>query len=711
MTTDSFEPKEQSKASAPPASTRPSVSETAKVVPAELVNDDVVSSKPQRRFSARFSRPRVPSGAMNMRLATFAAAFLAGTVATLLLFLIVAYGYAGSYDNRVLPGVHAGSVDLSGLSRDEAIAKVRADYAYLGEGEVTITTPVGITTITYQQIGRGPDAEAIVDEAMAVGRSGNPIADAASVMHAGAFGQDVPVVIQVDPAALAQRIHQLVGTSSLPATDAQATAKNGNFTISASAQGYGIDEVAIGKTVIDKLSEADAPADLQAGGSFVRLNPQVSDASAQAAISQAQKMFVDVTLTWTTMPSYASVPSTWKPKTWTLTAAQIKNWIIFGKRSDGTYAPAVDPAQVEAYLAGLSAQASLAPVEPSVVWNPDGTPKNLIAGKDGVGIDLGATTTALSAYLDELAAGSRPSPTLEVVTGPIHPQITDVSKVTGMQVIGSETITFFPSASNGNGANIRQPAVNINGKVIGPGQQFSFLSAVGPIDAAHGFALGGAIIDGKSQHQGAMGGGICSASTTFFYAAMVAGLQIDERHAHFYYIDRYPEGRDATVFSNGTSTWDMKWTNDTTSPIVIKSWATYGYQSDITVQLWSMPTTRKVTQTVGARQNTVKATDGPPQYVRTLKPNETYRAEYPDDGFDISVRRVVTDTTSGTVIHDDTWQSHYSAVTGVIQVGVTPTPSKTPKNSGTPSPQPGTPTPAPTPTPTGTRKRRKVALV
>jgi hypothetical protein len=205
-----------------------------------------------------------------------------------------------------------------------------------------------------------------------------------------------------------------------------------------------------------------------------------------------------------------------------------------------------------------------------------------------------------------------------------------------------------------------------------------------------------------------MGGGICSASTTFFYAALVAGLQIDERHAHFYYINRYPEGRDATVFSNGTSTWDMKWTNDTNFPIVIRSWATYDWESSITVQLWSMPTNRKVQQIVGPHTNPVPASDGPPQYVKTLKPGETYRAETPDDGFDISVRRIVTDGTSGLAIHDDTWQSHYSAVTGVVQIGVTPSPSKTPKQSGTPSPQPGTPTPNPTVT-AATRKRRRLA--
>src|SRR5450756_2811564 len=94
---------------------------------------------------------------------------------------------------------------------------------------------------------------------------------------------------------------------------------------------------------------------------------------------------------------------------------------------------------------------------------------------------------------------------------------------------------FYPDISNGNGANIRVPAALLNGQIVAPGQQFSFFQAVSPIDLAHGYAMGGVIEHGKSDHTGAIGGGICSASTTMFNAAARAGLQIDERHAHFYY--------------------------------------------------------------------------------------------------------------------------------------------------------------------------------
>ena len=233
MTTDSFEPKEQSKGSVPAAAPRSRLA-APRPAPVEPLEDETADSKPVRTSRTRLPRPEFPVytppaedsaySPRDLRVVGFLAAFAVGAVATLFLFTVLAFGFAGSYTNRVLPGVHAGSVDLSGLTRDEAIAKLQTGYAHLSRGEVTVTTPVGVATITYQQAGRGPDVEVMADAALSVGHSGNPIADASSVIHSAAFGQDIPVVIAVDPTALALRIHDLVGTSSVAPLDAQATA-------------------------------------------------------------------------------------------------------------------------------------------------------------------------------------------------------------------------------------------------------------------------------------------------------------------------------------------------------------------------------------------------------------------------------------------------------------------------------------------------------
>jgi vancomycin resistance protein YoaR len=635
-------------------------------------------------------------------------AFIAGAFGTLFLVALLAVGIAGAYSSKVLPGVKVGSVDVSGLTRDEVMAKLQTSFAYLGQGEVTVTTPVGVTTITYDQMSRSPDVEAMADAAMSVGHSGSLIGDAASALRALIGGQSVPVVVKVDPQALAVRIHQLVSTSVIPPQNAQVTVTGDSFTFSPSSKGRGVDETAISTEIITALTDASAPADLQAGGTFVDISPAVDDARAQAAIASAQKMIVDLTLTWggawpvssatpdasqlVATPTATSVPLA--KQTFKVAAATVQKWIAFGYLADGTYGPYAEATLVESYLNSIAPKVRVAPVEPNVVANGAGQPIGLTAGREGVGIDVYATSAQIREYLGGLVTGTTTTGSIALSKTLISPQITSVDKLSGFVIIGSWTTTFYPGESNGGGVNIRLPAKLLNGKVVGPGQQFSFLASVGPIDEAHGWAYGGVILaGGRSDHTGAIGGGICSASTTMFNAAARAGLQIDARHAHFYYINRYPAGLDATVYSNGTITWDFKWTNDTPYPIVIRSYANKSLTGRVTFELWSLPIHRTVTfngQTAasfkgGTKTAIATATNFPPVYVRTLKPGQTYYQEYPTDGFQTQVVRVVKDQT-GATLHTDTWKSNYGVINGQIQIGYTP--------SGWPTPTPVT-TPAP----------------
>ena len=743
---DPFEPKEQTKASAvrpapdsPRAPLRRPASESfatpptpagplatsAPVAPAATRADAPV--KPAMK--AKAAKPRKLKGAPSLPAAAavgqmarrssfvdrfgghgivvrFAAAAGIGAIAALFLMVAVAMGVSSSNSNRILAGVHAGGVDLGGSTQTEAVAKLRTAYAYLTQGEVTVATPVGSATITYQQAGRAADAETMARMALEVGHSGDAVADTASALRIAAGGVDIPIVVKVDATALATRVHEIVGTTAAGATDAKAMIKDGTFTVTQASAGSGVDEKAISNEIIEKLTDGNAAADVKAGGNYVAVQPDITDKQAQDAIAQAKQMVVDVKVSW-------------DAKSWTIGKAAIQSWIVFGMRTDGSYGPAVDPSQIAAWLSGAPSKANIAAIEPKVKWDSTGNrPVGLDAGKDGLGIDITATTQSIADYLDSLASGGSAQASVAVTTAPVHAKVADTD-LKGFLIVGSWTTTFFPSESNGKGANIRVPAAALNGQVIAPGQQFSFLSRVGPIDVAHGYADGGVIINGKSQHTGAIGGGICSASTTLFNAAARAGLQIDERHNHAYYVNRYPAGLDATVFSDGQRLFDMKFTNDTPNPIIIRSWSTRGSKSTVTFQLWSLPVNRDVTfngipsaQFKGGNPtNKITATDTM-VYVgnKSLKPNVTYRAEYPDDGFDTTVTRVVKDAT-GNVLYTNAWRSHYARVDGLLQVGATPTLTPTPSGGTSPTPGPKTPPPAtvppaPAPTPTATRKRR-----
>jgi vancomycin resistance protein YoaR len=629
--------------------------------------------------------------------------FAVGVFGALFIATVAVLGMSAAYDGKILPGVHAGSVDVSGMSRDEAVAKIGAAYATLGQGQVTITTPAGTEKITYAELGRTADAAAMADAAMAVGHGGDTITSAASTLRTFAGGTQVPLMIKLDPTALAKILHTLTDSSLQPATDAKIVGSGGKFTITPSATGRGIDESAIQADVIDKLLRTDAPSAITVGGKFVTIQPSVSDADAQSAIDSAGKLAVDVNLSY-------------QDKTWKIDAATIKSWIVFGFRPDGSFGPVVDPSLVATYIGTLGKDVNVSPKQPTIKFDANRNPIGVTGGTPGMQLDASATAQAIEVYLDSLATGGTVTSTpIALVVNPVNSALTDDPSLTGFVEISGWQVTYFPGEANGFGTNIALPAKLLNGQVVSPGETFSFLRAVtldgaAPIDAAHGWKLGGVIKNGQSNHTGAMGGGICSASTTMFQAAARAGLQINERHAHFYWIDRYfPQGMDATVYSNGSTTWDMRWTNDTPYPIVIKSWTVGGRsQAVVHVQLWSKPLNRKVVLSKPVITDPVKASTGT-QYVSSLPPgvkNPNHK-EYATDGFNSFITRTVTDPT-GSVIHYDEWYSHYTKVDGILQIRGTPQPSHTP----TPTPGPATPkptpviTPPPAPTPTVGPRRR-----
>lgn len=247
--------------------------------------------------------------------------------------------------------------------------------------------------------------------------------------------------------------------------------------------------------------------------------------------------------------------------------------------------------------------------------------------------------------------------------------------------MSSWTTYYVPGEGNFWGANISIPARDIDRKVLAPGEWFDFWNAIGPVTTARGYGQGGAIIGGRSVADGAIAGGICSTSTTIFNAALRAGLEIGQRTNHYYYINRYPMGLDATVFQTDSYTLTMSFRNDTRSPIIIRSYTGAGF---VRFDLWGVPDGRTValtrpivTNRRAAKETTVVSSD--------LKAGQARRVEYPHDGFDASVTRYVRDA-AGTLIHQDLFNSAYRPVAGITEVGPRPaTPPPTPSPSRTPA--------------------------
>ena len=218
----------------------------------------------------------------------------------------------------------------------------------------------------------------------------------------------------------------------------------------------------------------------------------------------------------------------------------------------------------------------------------------------------------------------------------------------------------MPGPANGNGANIRVPARRIDGLKIKPGGQFNFVDEVGPITSPP-YEMGGVIKNGRIDEDGALSGGMCSAATAMFNAALRAGLRIVERHNHSLYISRYPVGLDATVYNRSKT---VAFINDTGHPILIRGIAG---RRKVTFEIYGVDDGRKVVLSKPRIENEVEA----PRYLEfsdDLEPGERRRVDTPYDGFLSWVTRTVRDA-SGGVLHRETYRSKYRILAGLAEVG------------------------------------------
>jgi vancomycin resistance protein YoaR len=136
-------------------------------------------------------------------------------------------------------------------------------------------------------------------------------------------------------------------------------------------------------------------------------------------------------------------------------------------------------------------------------------------------------------------------------------------------VLGSVS-TNHTNDSNRN-TNLKLACKAINGKLIRPGETFSYNATLGERTEKKGYKPAGAYMAGKTVET--VGGGICQVSSTLYYACLKADLEIVERTAHGYTVSYMPYGMDATV---SWGSLDYKFKNNTDYPIRIEAWVSGG---------------------------------------------------------------------------------------------------------------------------------------
>jgi vancomycin resistance protein YoaR len=115
-------------------------------------------------------------------------------------------------------------------------------------------------------------------------------------------------------------------------------------------------------------------------------------------------------------------------------------------------------------------------------------------------------------------------------------------------------------------SNIELAAETLNGRVLQPGEVFSFNAVVGPREATRGYKSAPSYLGPESPST--VGGGICLLSSTVYQAALETGCDITERVPHLRTVHSVPPGLDAAVWYGKA---DLKFKNTLQCPIQLST--------------------------------------------------------------------------------------------------------------------------------------------
>ena len=288
-------------------------------------------------------------------------------------------------------------------------------------------------------------------------------------------------------------------------------------------------------------------------------------------------------------------------------------------------------------------------------------------GSGGRALDSTATQVNLIGAMVAFTAGQ--SRVVQAVVNDAQPAVSAANyQSLGLtHLVGTGTTDFSGSPVN-RVANITLGAKDLNGTLVMPGETYSTIGNLGPIDNAHGFLNELVIKDNRTVPDA--GGGLCQVSTTLFRAVLNAGLPIVQRQNHSYRVSYYERGTgpglDATIYDPQP---DFRWKNNFTTPVFIQS-SVKG--NTITFNLFGTSDGR--VSTISAPTILSETPPGDPIYstTDTLYVGQTQQIEHPHSG----AKTVVTYTVArdGKTIDTETFKSDYQPWPAQYLVGSKPLP-------------------------------------
>ncbi len=583
------------------------------------------------------------------------------------LFLLAAYGLTRLVSREEVMGrVEVAGTPIGGLDEEQALtALIVVDDDYTSRPAV-FNVDGKYVSLDPPESGLSIDTNAMVAEALQVGRSGNVIKD-----FGWWFGHifdtvELPVRGSIDPEAISEVFDnwdaEVIG---LPVDPGSVEIQDGEPVPSYPKVGTGVDRAAAAAVVEAALLAMEPERATIPTRTIV---PTLTDADVDVAVAEAATM-LDGPIRLSHNATDAvferdELLDAFRSRITTEGGGQIVNYF--------------DSDVVDGLLDSIRDQVEDEPVDARFEISGDAI--SIVPGANGTQIDADET----AARLAEVGLSVERVGQLPLVEG-AEPDVTTADlEALNIHHLVSQFTTYHDCCAD-RVVNIHTIADTVDGVILRPGEVFSLNDFVGQRTLEKGYLPAGTIIAGELEDT--VGGGVSQFTTTLYNAVFWGGYEDVEHKPHSYYFSRYPEGIEATL---NWRTPDLRFRNNTDEAILIDTVYT---DTSITVRIFgdNDGRTLKGEQSNGSDKIWVDKTGGPnalhvkanvsdryatteppkPKYVANpdLDPEETVETQTEAEGWSVSVtRRILLNGDPDQVVDEEEWVVRYAPKFAVYEV-------------------------------------------
>lgn len=547
-------------------------------------------------------------------------------VRTLVAVLVLGGGYyfAAQYlGGRIPNGTQVEGVDIGGQSPEAARDLLEERLETMATDDVHIEIEGDTFSVDPQQAGLSLDLDSTLQGITGV--SYDPRVMWGRITD---DGTDLPLHVSVDSAALTSAVEGLSEEVAIEPTNGTVRFSQGEVRTTDAELGRTLDVAATAEAI-----EAVWPQTQTVEGVTSPAEPELGQAQIDTFVEQVAGPAVSGPITVDVDGDES-----------TISVNQLTRLLTVTEAEDHTLGLKLDEEGLLEVVSGQLDEATVSPRNASVALE-NGKPV-VTKARAGQVVD----EEELVAGVKDALAKSGDQRRVTASTIDVKPEVTDADakkwEFSKMATFRSE----FPTgaANEARTENIRVGLRHLNGTVVAPGDTFSLADTLAPISKERGYVEAG-VIDSGRLVQG-MGGGLSQVSTTVLNTAWDSGLELVEFHPHSYYISRYPAGKEATI---AVGILDNRWTNNTKTPVIIE---THIEGDEIVMTFWGRRRYHVETIT-GDRVNVVQPeshTDDSPACL----------TQHPQEGFDITVTRVLSDSSGE--IDRQSWTTHYAPSPEVV---------------------------------------------